>query len=543
MTDHCRTALRASLPALLLVLVVLLPFLDKAFTMDDTVFMREAMHALSDPLHPTAFDMVWTHKLERLSTIVPTGPFMAWLLLPAAALGGAEWAAHAMQILMLAVACVATVSLALRLGLKPRWACAAGLLLAASPAVLGMAGTAMPDVPAMAFGIAGIERLVVWQKDRRLADAAAASVLLACGVLTRSHLLLLLAPAALLLAGDAYDVRSWFRSGWRIYVPLLMVPVIVSVMLFITRDPSAQGGTLAGTLASLSSLHTVPSNTVAYAVHLALVIPFTIPWTLLYYREILRSPVILLGAVVLCAGLLWLAHRQEAPYVIALVAGTSVAAFAQALRRAFAGRDSKELVLLAWMLVPLATVIYVHLPAKFLVPVAPAAAIVVADSLARRPRLGAVVLAVTLVAGTVLGVAILRADQRFAGFGRGVAQNIIAPQVARGEQVWFNGHWGFQWYAEQAGARCLAINQPLPSPGALVFSAERSEAVLALSEMKGFVLVRRLQDATPGGRINSSIHGSGFYSNAWGYLPWAWGSDPIEIIDIYRFSPQELPNR
>ena len=538
MTDHCRSTLRASLPALLLSLAVMLPFLDKAFTMDDTVFMREAMHALKDPLHPTAFDMVWTHKLERLSTIVPTGPFMAWLLLPAAALGGAEWAAHAMQLCMLMIACVATVSLALRFGLEPRWAAAAGLLLAASPAVLGMAGTAMPDVPAMAFGIAGIERLESWRRTRRLSDAAFASILLACGILTRSHLLLLLAPAALLLAGDPFDYRSWLRSGWRIYAPLLAVPAIVAVTLFITRDPSAVGGTLAGSLSSLSSLRHMPSNMVAYAVHLALVIPFAIPWTLLNYRGILRSPAILAGATVLFAALLWMAHKQEAPYAVALVAGVGAAALVHAVRRAIINRDTKDLVLLAWLLIPVATVIYVHLPAKYLVPVAPVAAILVAASMAKRPRAGTAVLALTLVAGTVLGVAILRADQRFAGFGRSVAQTMIAPQVARGERVWFNGHWGFQWYAEQAGAKCLTSHAPFPKPGDTIYSAERSLPDIAITEVIDFRHVKRLQEATPGGRIMSGVHGSGFYSNAWGYLPWAWGNDPIEIIDVYRYLPQ-----
>ena len=74
MTERTFPVLRAALPALLLAAAVLLPFLNKAFTMDDTVFMREAMHALADPLHPTAFEMVWTYDSQRLSTIIPTGP-------------------------------------------------------------------------------------------------------------------------------------------------------------------------------------------------------------------------------------------------------------------------------------------------------------------------------------------------------------------------------------------------------------------------------------------------------------------------------------
>jgi hypothetical protein len=235
--------------------------------------------------------------------------------------------------------------------------------------------------------------------------------------------------------------------------------------------------------------------------------------------------------------LLWLAHRQNAPFVLALPAGLSVAVFAHALRKAFSTRNSSELALLVWMLVPMATVMYVHLPAKFLVPVAPAAAILVAASLAKRPRIGAVVLTVTIVSGLALGVAILRADQRFAGFGRTVAQSLIAPQVARGERVWFNGHWGFQWYAELAGAQCMTIRAPFPQPGDIVYSAEHSESLIALEEMREFKLIKRLQDKTPGGRILSHAHGAGFYSNTWGYLPWAWGSDAIETINIYRFAP------
>ncbi len=41
------------------------------------------------------------------------------------------------------------------------------LLLALTPAVLGMAGTAMPDVAAMTPAIGGIERLIAWRDDRK----------------------------------------------------------------------------------------------------------------------------------------------------------------------------------------------------------------------------------------------------------------------------------------------------------------------------------------------------------------------------------------
>ena len=160
--------LRRSLPAILLATVLLVPFLGKAFTIDDTVFLFEARHAFGDPLHPTAFELPWNKKPERVSAIVPTGPVMAWLLVPAVLSPNPEILAHLLQLGMVWMAILATVGLALRLGVPSAWAAAAGLLVGVAPAVLGMAGTAMPDVPAMALGVAGLERLMAWRNARRI---------------------------------------------------------------------------------------------------------------------------------------------------------------------------------------------------------------------------------------------------------------------------------------------------------------------------------------------------------------------------------------
>ena len=53
------TVLRCGAPALLLAVAVLLPYLSKAFTIDDPLFLRSAEQVLRDPLHPTAFSIVW----------------------------------------------------------------------------------------------------------------------------------------------------------------------------------------------------------------------------------------------------------------------------------------------------------------------------------------------------------------------------------------------------------------------------------------------------------------------------------------------------
>src|SRR5207249_1763392 len=107
--------------AILLGAVVLAPFYDKAFTIDDPVFLWEAEQALKSPLHPTSREVVWNSgRSERLSSAMASGPVMPYLLIPAIWMGGREAVVHASQFLLLVLAVLATASLALRLGLSER---------------------------------------------------------------------------------------------------------------------------------------------------------------------------------------------------------------------------------------------------------------------------------------------------------------------------------------------------------------------------------------------------------------------------------------
>jgi len=532
------TALRPAAPALLLSALVLAPFLGKAFTMDDTVFLFEAEHALRDPLHPTAFEMAWTEVPQRISTIVPTGPVMAWLLVPTALAGGAEWVAHLTQLALLWVAILATVSLALRLGLAPRWATAAGLLLAATPAVLGMAGTAMPDVPAMAVGVAGIERLVAWRDERRVHQAAAAAVLLALAPLTRTHLVLLFPLGALWMVGDVLSPAAWRRGPWTRWIPLALAPVLAIGLGLLTRDPAGGGGTLAAAASGLSHRRFIPPHLASFGVHWVLAMAFALPWAVVRWRSVLGRWWVLLAATAGAASVLRLGHVRDASYALAPVAGLGVAVLVDVLVDAVRRRDGAQAVLGLWLLLAVPTAVYVHLPAKYLLPSAPAAAILLARAMAERPRIGRPVLALTLALGVALGVAILRADAAFAGLGRQAARTLIAPSVAAGHRVWYAGHWGFQWYAEKAGARFFPVTPPYPEVGDLVVSSANSEPHIVPEEMEALVRLGRLEDRSPGGRVMDRRSGAGFFSSSWGYLPWSWSDGIIDAYDVWRVVPQ-----
>ncbi len=528
-----RSTLRLAAPAVLLAAAVLLPFLGKAFTIDDTIFLREAEHAAVEPLHPTAFESCGaTSRSEPRPPAAPSWPG-CWCP-PCCPWLPRRWPTSP-SFLMLALAVLGTVALSLRLGVAPAWAAAAGLLLAATPTALAMAGTAMPDVPAMALGVLGVERLLAWKQERRVHQAVLAAVLLGLAPLTRSHLILLLGVGALLLVDDFLKPSGWRSTRWTAFVPVGAALLVTASVLWLTwdHDPGSKG--LVGATRGISALDNLAPNTVAFATNWALALPLALPWLLLRPMAILRRWWLLLlgiGAMYL----LWSsATASRSPN--ALAAGLGLAVLWDILADGWKRRDPIQVGLGLWLLLPLAPIPYPQLPPKLHLAAAPAAAILVVREMASRGRLHArLVLGATMAAGLALGVAILRADTAFAGLARRAVAELIVPQVAAGHRVWFVGHWGFQWYAENAGARIVTTTPPYPAPGDLLVGSRVTHSGVMVDPMLrrdfGFTRLATLEDWTPGGRLITE--GAGFFSNNSGYLPWTWGTGLLDAFDLYR---------
>jgi len=532
-----KSALRAALPAIALALFALAPFLTKAFTIDDTLFLLQARHLLVDPLHPTAFDGVFSMASERMSNVTASGPAMPYLLVPCLALGGAEWAAHLVQIFLLALGLVATAALSLRFGLRFETSRAATLLVATCPAVLGMAGTAMPDVPAMAFGVLGVERAVAWARDKRAHQAVTASFALALAALCRSHLVLLLGVAALACVGEFLRPNAWARLRWMDWFPLLACPVLIASALVLTSDPKSAATAIVGASHRFVHLDAVPGNFIAYLAHWVVAIPLALPWAALHPRRIFVRPVLYAATV-----LAWLYLRTTPigmPFLAAAVAGLGAAVIADLMDDARRRRDGVQLLMGVWILVPIVVVPYLHLPSKYLLAAAPAAAIAVARAAGNVSRVRArAVCGLASAFGFTLGILILRADADLAGLGRKAAKELIPASGASEPAVWFDGHWGFYWYAERAGARPLSIEPPYPQAGDLVVASQLT-GLGFLEEFPRRRLLGVVTEAGPGGRVMSRSAGAGFYSNDFGIWPWGWGREPADRYELWALESSD----
>jgi hypothetical protein len=520
---------------------VLLLFLGKAYTIDDVTFLLQAQHVLVDPLHPTAFDMVFHGERIRLSGHIVTGPVMAYLLVPSILLDGAEWITHLIQAMLLGCGAFFTAALSLRIGLTRFQSAVAALLVITSPAVLAMAATGMPDVPAMVFGVIGVERLVAAKQERKTRHALLGAVFLVLAALSRPHVLLLFPVAALFLIDFQVSAASFREKIRKLVTPpflcLALGMLCWAAFVFVTRDPSS-GDTIADTQIGRATANRAMFNLASFGLHWAVGFPLALLWPIVRGRDfvdIRRTCVaIVVGVLVSMSGmLLRFGLVSGAAAILVVCHGFDV--LADIVIYSWRNRDRGNLGLAAWLFLGVATVGYVHLPEKVLVPSAPAMGILIAAQLpsqirafARHRRTGAFLTA-TIVVSLVLGVLIIRADASLSEIGRDGGK-IVAYYRQRGERVWMEGGWGFQWYAMKAGAQVMATTPPFPEPGDIVVTGPTSYLIEKSSTNR--TLIDRRIYSEPGGRLFRE--GAGFYENRVGPWPWVAGKRELGRIEVWR---------
>src|SRR6185295_2108305 len=111
----------------------------------------------------------------------------------------------------------------------------------------------------------------------------------------------------------------------------------------------------------------------------------------------------------------------------------------------------------AWLLLPLPLILYDHLPCKYLAPVAPAVALLIARALPNDWRRRAVVWGMPAL-GLLISLVVIFADARFAGLARSTAYTLLREQRKRPS---VDGMWSFPWYAAHARG-IQQIDLPMP---------------------------------------------------------------------------------
>jgi hypothetical protein len=519
--------LASAWPALLLATACLLPFVNKAFLIDDPYFLAMARQILKHPLHPMDFDVCWNivDGCSKAYQLTPGNTLMGYVLVPTVLAGSAEWIAHATQLVFVSVAIVAMTSLVLRLGWSRHHAITGALLLVAIPPFLPMASTAMPDVLATATALVAIERMLAWRTERRWHQGLVAAIALGLAGVARAHLALFVPLAAFFLIESLHPRQILFQlhRDVRLWIPVIAGGAILVAIVLATRERSLG----LDPPALFASRHNIPRNLKSYLVYFCFPLPLATVWAASRWntgrQRVVRA--LLTGALV---GVLVPDKLSGA------LAGFGFTVLVDLLIESWEKCDHFGLFLILWLLIPLPIVYYGHLPIKYLLPCMPGVILCcfrLAESI--RPRTAHVGSVILIVVATIYSVLILRSDAEFAEFGRAAMAKLIRSHTAAGETVWYGGTFSAYWYAPLNGARLYVDGTSEPKPGdLLVVGIREAGGQVTLAHFPKRSLLGSISHKYRFGRTMYS--GKGLYTNLYGNWLWGFGDSNDDRYELWK---------
>jgi hypothetical protein len=227
-----------------------------------------------------------------------------------------------------------------------------------------------------------------------------------------------------------------------------------------------------------------------------------------------------------------------------LLVGLSVAALALIDLREYSDEDSWLLVLWAAGTFVFAAGVNWVINGRSLLPLAPAAGILLARRLdrLRGPQTGSWVEMLPLVPAGALALWVTLADQSLAESERGAARAVAGRCSGQHGTIWFEGHWGFQYYLEGLGGHHTDCTDYHFKPGDFIILPENNYAT-RFEPQPGEVqeLPAIEQPLFPGLTTMSMETGAGFYSHSVGPLPFVIG--PAAPVNFRVLQFRALPEK
>jgi 4-amino-4-deoxy-L-arabinose transferase-like glycosyltransferase len=527
----------------LLVAGALGPFLAKPFNIDDPLFIRLAQHVSAHPGNPFGFDVNWYGLVTPMWTVTENPPLAGYFFaLAGNVFGWSEIGLHCAGLLAALAVILGTHRLAARLCGNPLLADCAVLF---TPVFLVSASTVMCDVLLLAFWIWAVVFWVEGLEQNRSAKIFAAGLLVALAMLTKYFGVALIPLLAVHGAVQRRKIGGWI-SGLLIPLAALGAYQWFTQSLYGHALFSDAAGFVADAHGKLGfSKLTAGLIALAFTGGGAASAVFLAP--LLWRARTLAVVIVgtaIFGGALFFSGIIF----QKYPALDSTTAKTEVAAqlifwaaggmlvlllaAAEILRQP---RDSRAWLLALWIAGTFGFTAFANwtVNGRSLLPLLPAVGILLARRWEFLGQKNPRALQIGLAASALFALLVAHSDFQLAVAVRRCAQEAMAKSKP-GAAVWFEGHWGFQFYMEQLGARAVDFKNFTPSAGDILVLPLHNTYI---SEPPPGMVARREVLSVPGpaglSTWNADV-GAGFYSSVSGPLPFAFGAVPAENLFVYE---------
>ena len=539
-----QSALKSSISAqillLLIIFAIFFPFVDKPFNIDDPLFLWVAKHIQSDPLNFYGFNVNWYRSVEPMAIINKNPPLFSYFLaITGGVFGWSEITMHLAMMLHLFALTLGTFRLAGQFGVPPL---KATLISICTPVVMVSGTTVMCDVPMVALWVWAVSFWIDGNEasNRNNWFLFGAGLLIAAAGLTKYF------GASLIPLLAAYSlVRRTPVTRW---LPHLLIPVAMFCLYeWLTRRMYGVGlftDAFAFSAKTSSEIH--PSLVIKSIDSLTfiggglIVVMFFVPF-MFRLKCVLY---ILAGMVAIGVSSYYLntnidtylaTSMHQAVFIMAaiIILAISLADFLK-------NKDHKSLLLLLWVLgvFVFASMVNWTVNERIVLPMAPAVGILISRSIKWNPgSRDWIKFSYALAPALIVSLLVTLADYRWASEMQGAVKKAVLYNSHKNPQrrLWFAGHWGFQYYMEQAGGTALDFTASKVQAGDTFASPFFGADLEKFPD--GFVDFADELKTSPLPWISdmSPLMDAGFYASTFGHLPYIFGRVAAESYWVCEF--------
>lgn len=543
------TGAKSSLALLIFAAVAItLPFIFKAFHLDDTIFVWLGQEKLNDPFALGLPDHGYEGNFFSLYLDTHPPLLTSYLSLLIWIFGGpGEAGLHLGLIIFPVLAAVSMFYLGRRFSDSPL---VAALLLIVTPGFMVMAQSVMTDVPALSLWLAAIASYVyaIDGYDKRNRLLVLAGVFTSLAILTTYQSFSLL---PLLFVYALLKRRVTFKTMLPLAAALAVFAAIVIYYLMATGNPPKLSYSFGVNLAPVFIANKILS--IVSVIGGATVFPLFLAVGMLKGRKEYLAFAALFGLILifflgkaisgeytLAAGIL-----QSIFYSAGLLAvyrffnAGADAVFAD--ERTEKDRDIIFLVLWISGVLVYSVLLLPYASTRYLLPLFPPVVLMfvsyargIITDRTRWSRFAIAAVACTAVTGTVVSIA----DYQLSGVYRDFAADYPQKLDGGDHQIWFAGEFGLRYYLEAEGGRYLTKQDNSPAPGDYVVLSRGLIAYFISDDLKDRLQLDQSIDYPAGARwpirVQDRDSQAGFYDQFHGNLPYSISLEPVETIDIYR---------
>ena len=531
---------RLNHPKSILVIVTLaclLPFADKAFHIDDPLFLWASRQMQSKWWDPYGVQVNWYGWEMPLHEVTKNPPMASALIVLISTIAGQnEFTLHVGFFLAAVAVVLGTYALGRRFSRHPMHVALATLF---TPVFIISSTTLMCDILMLALWVWAV---VVWIRgldDKHWGFLLAGAFLVAACSLTKYFGIALI---PLLLVYSCSRIRK--LGSWLMY---LLIPILIIAVYEVVTYKLYGHGLVRDAFSYANHVH---EAAILFKVFTGLsfvggccaIVIFFIPsiWRAGAWGGLIVVLFVFVTIWVLPRS--WLASASSLAHfdirlLWSLFAFCGLVILALPLIEWTRLRDSDSLLLLLWVW---GTFVFCILNwttnGRSILPMLPAVALLLFRRLELVDLPKPIAINTAFVLAAVLSLLVGFADYRLADSGR-IAVTKIKAQFASfpATTIWFQGHWGFQYYAQENGFVPFDVNHPLMRSGDLMILPSNNTNLKPNPENTFDRTAIIEVPVLPGIATMNRELGAGFYMDILGPLPFSFGTVPPEKYYILRF--------